>query len=112
MSEDKIIRFPGAAAKGAGAQASKPGASLPPLPPEMGKAAMEQAAKLAASMSEDQQKALGLIMSGASFVLVALKPTEDGCDFFTALHGDAADLRNAQPHLAGVIDRLYARRGL
>ena len=110
MDDDKIIKFPGP--KPAGGQASKPGAKIPDLPPEMGKAAMEQAAKLAQSMSEDQQKALGLIMSGASFVLVALKPTEDGCDFFTALHGDATDLRNAQPHLDGVIARLYSRRGI
>ncbi len=100
MSDDKILRFPG------------PGRSVPgnaradaPSPPAAGGDPL-------AALSEDQQKAIGLILGGATFVLVAIRPTDRGADFFTALHGDAADLRNAQPHLGGVIDRLFDRRGI
>lgn len=89
---DKIIRFPGRAAKPV---------NEPPAPvtgPD--------------GLDEDQRKAMGCILAGMPFVFVAIKPTDDGADFFTALHGDPTDLRNAQPHLEGVIARLYDRRGL
>ena len=51
-------------------------------------------------------------MSGMDFVLVGIQPTESGADFFTAVHGDARALFNAQPHLAGVIERAYGRKGI
>ena len=47
-----------------------------------------------------------------SFVMIGIKATDRGADFFTAVHGEAADLRNAQPHLDGVIARAYSRKGL
>ena len=63
-------------------------------------------------LSEDQEKAIQLVASGQSFVLVALSPTDTGADFFTAVDGQADDLRNAHGHLPGVIDRLFERRGI
>ena len=36
-----------------------------------------------------------IAMDGMSFVVVGIKPTDSGADFFTAVHGDREDLRNA-----------------
>lgn len=63
-------------------------------------------------LTPDQEKAIGLIISGVSFVFVGMKPTERGADFFTALHGDATDLRNAEDHLPAIISKLYVRKGI
>ncbi|MDW8372107.1 MAG: hypothetical protein RMM29_00460 [Planctomycetota bacterium] len=63
-------------------------------------------------MTEEQRKAIQVILSGLAFVVVGIRPTDSGADFFTAIQGDATDLRNALPHLAGVIERAYARKGL
>ena len=65
-----------------------------------------------AHLSEDQRKALSIVTSGMPFVLVGIKATDSGADFFTALHGEDQDLRNAQSHLSGVIERAYSRKGL
>ena len=62
-------------------------------------------------LSAEQQKAFQVVLSGMSFVCVGIQPTQAGADFFTAVHGELADLRNASPHLAGVIDRAIARKG-
>jgi hypothetical protein len=101
-NSDKVIRFPGSQPKpGSTAQApqsQKPTAASD-LPGEDG-------------LTDDQRKAIQLVLSGLSFVLVAMKPTDRGSDFFTAVHGDAGELRNAQPHLDGVIARAYGRKGL
>jgi hypothetical protein len=96
---DKIIRFPGAARALVTPAAAEPA-------PEAAAAAGPD------GLTDDQRKAVQLVLSGMSFVMVAIKPTERGADFFTAVHGDAAELRNAQPHLDGVIGRAYARKGL
>lgn len=92
---DKIIRFPGAA----GAAKTPPPA---PVAEEKGPD----------GLTEDQRKAVQVVLSGMTFVLVGIKPTERGADFFTAVHGDHTDLRNAQDHLAGVIARAYSRKGI
>ncbi len=64
------------------------------------------------NMSADQEKALQVILSGMSFVCVGIKPTDSGADFFTAVDGEEEELRNALPHLDGVIERAYARKGI
>ena len=64
------------------------------------------------NLTPDQRKAIGVILSGTAFVFIGIKPGESGADFFTALHGEPADLRNAQEHLPGVIQRLYDKRGI
>ncbi len=92
VMSDKIIRFPGLA----------PAAPAPSATPEIG----------ADGLTEDQRKAVQLVLSGMSFVMIGIKATDRGADFFTAVHGEAADLRNAQPHLDGVIARAYSRKGL
>lgn len=92
---DKIIRFPGRQSP-----AEPPTPPAPPAPPGL------------EALSEEQRKALQVILSGMAFVCVGIRPTESGADFYTAVQGDATDLRNALPHLGGVIERAFARRGL
>jgi hypothetical protein len=92
---DKIIRFPGK-------DAGKKGADPKGTPPE----------DALAGLSEEQRKAIGIVLSGTAFVVVGIKPSERGADFFTAVAGDHTDLRNAQPHLAGVIERALSRKGV
>lgn len=106
MSDDpKVIRFPGAAAR-------------PPRPAPVkddtttGELAADAAAVGADGLTDEQRKGIQVILGGMSFVLVGIKPTDRGADFFTAVHGDAADLRNAQGHLDGVIARAFARKGI
>ena len=106
MSDDpKVIRFPGAAAR-----------PPRPAPVKDDKTTGELAADAAAigpdGLTEEQRKGIQVILGGMSFVLVGIKPTDRGADFFTAVHGDAADLRNAQGHLDGVIARAFARKGI
>jgi hypothetical protein len=111
MSDEKIIRFPGGNLAGApqAKRGAKPGA--PAVGSDSG--TLEPPATLdPANLSEDQRKALGIVLSGIPFVLIGIKPTPSGADFFTALGGDAADLRNARDHLDGVIDRAYTRKGV
>ncbi|MBA3686960.1 MAG: hypothetical protein H0W72_17205 [Planctomycetes bacterium] len=120
MSDDeRIIRFPGAKpatpgrpgdARRAGGPPAKgaksdsgglPVPDLPPgVPPEL------------ANLDEDQRKAVSIVLSGMAFVLVGIKPSPSGADFFTAVHGEPADLRNAESHLPGVIERAYTRKGI
>lgn len=96
--DDKIIRFPGAAGKTAGKSAAKASEPAAVTGPD--------------GLSEDQRKAMQIVLSGMPFVAVGIKATPSGADFFTAVHGEAADLRNARDHLAGVIERAMSRKGL
>ncbi len=63
-------------------------------------------------LSEDQEKAVQIVLSGMSFVCIGIKPAGDGADFFTAVHGKREDLLDSAPHLDGVIDRAFKRKGL
>ena len=109
MSSDKIIQFPGARSTKVGAPAAPQpeGALVPPT-----RVDDEPAPPFAGVLSPDREKAIKLIMSGVSFILIGVKPAPTGADFFTALDGDATDLRNAESHLPEVIGRLYERKGL
>ena len=53
-----------------------------------------------------------IVLSGMSFIVIGIKPSGGGADFFTAVQGDPAELRNAQDHLSGVIERAFSRKGL
>lgn len=102
--DDKILQFPGG-----------PKADAKPKGKSKGKAPEESSPPVAVGLdglSEDQRKAMQVVLSGMPFVLIGIKATERGADFFTAMHGEAADLRNAQPHLDGVIERAFARKGI
>jgi hypothetical protein len=105
--DDKIINFPGALGAKPAAQAKLGKAK---------RAGKDEPAEAAAAaidgLSEDQRKAMQIVLSGMGFVLVGLKPTTSGADFFTAVHGEAADLRNASDHFAGVIERALTRKGI
>jgi hypothetical protein len=91
--DDKIIRFPG--------PAKRPKEPTPPATPPGPE-----------GLSEDQRKALGIVAEGMTFVCIGIRPTDRGADFFTAVHGDAGELRNALDHLPGVIERAFARKGV
>lgn len=101
-----IIKFPGVRSTAVGApDGDKPSVveDAKPLPSD---------GRPAIPLNEDQQKAAGIIASGMTFICIGIKPTTSGADFFTALHGDADDLRNAEQELPAVIARLYARKGI
>ena len=102
--DDRIIQFPGMAGKKPTepAKPGRPGKEPPadPVPADL------------AHLSEDQRKAISLVMSGLPFVMIGIKPTPSGADFFTAVHGEAGDLRNASSHLPGVIERALGRKGM
>lgn len=85
--------------------AKAPEQDMKPLP-------SDQKPVMPVNLTTQQQKAIGCIMSGMPFVFIGIKPSDSGVDFFTALHGEDADLRNAQDHLPGVIQRLYVREGI
>ena len=57
-------------------------------------------------------KAMHIIMSGMDFVCIGVRPTDDGADFFTAVADSGDTLRDAEPHLPGVIGRALDREGL
>ena len=86
---DKIIQFPGRS-----------------------QTAPHDESKLEKPSQTEQQKAIDCILSGMAFVFVGIKPKDTGADFFTALHGDGTDLRNAEDHLPAVIHRLFVRKGI
>lgn len=67
------------------------------------------------SITDDQKKAINLILSGMPFISIAMretfseddKETATGCDYLTSMGGDKNVLRNAKQHIEGVIMRLY-----
>lgn len=99
--DEKILQFPGAG--------KRPEAAA--KPPAKGDKA-EKPVVGADGLTDDQRKAMQIVLSGMPFVLIGIKPTGGGADFFTAVSGEATDLRNAQDHLGGVIDRAFARKGI
>ena len=103
MNDDKIIQFPGA-----NKTANKSTKAAPPTPAE-NTTVMPPGLE---GLNEDQRKALQVVLSGMTFVLVGIKPTERGADFFTSVHGDSSELRNACDHLPGVIERAFDRKGI
>lgn len=103
--DDRILQFPGQGGRKPPTEPAKPRRAAKDAPPPSVPTDLAQ-------LSEDQRKALSLVMSGLPFVIVGIKPTESGADFFTAVHGDAGDLRNASSHLPGVIERAFGRKGI
>jgi hypothetical protein len=101
--DEKILQFPGAGKRPEGAK--------PPAKTEKNDK-NDQPVVGPDGLNDDQRKAMQIVLSGMPFVLVGIKPTASGADFFTAVSGEAADLRNAQDHLGGVIDRAFARKGI
>lgn len=97
--DDRLIRFPGA----------KPAPTPAAKRPEPATPDSDQGLD---ALDEDRRKALSVIMSGMPFVCIGVQPTATGADFFTSLGGDTAELAKAQPHLDGVIERLFRRRGI
>lgn len=94
--DDRVLRFPGSRPAPAAPAEAEPSAR-PPDP---------------ADLDEDRRKAISVILSGMPFVCIGIQPSATGADFFTSLGGDTAELAKAQPHLDGVIDRLFHKRGI
>jgi len=67
-------------------------------------------------MPEQILKAMGLLQGALAgdlaVIVIAVRPADTGADFYTAIHGDPTDLRNARDHLDGVISRAYSRAGI
>jgi hypothetical protein len=106
---------------GTGPTERVPAPAVPDLPPAVSLPSGERVPVVA--VSEQQRKAIELILSGMPYVLVACRETVDGrrakpgetatgCDFLTTLDGNREVLRNAKEHLPGVIDLLYGRSGI
>jgi hypothetical protein len=98
---DKVIRFPGPEGlPGAGDEREQPvsgeGDGSLGIP----------------GLSADQEKALRIAMDGMSFVIVGIKPTGSGADFFTAVHGKRGELADAAPHLDGILQRALEKLGV
>lgn len=104
--DDKILRFPGANTRPA-EKSSGPNRKTPE--PSLGSTTATPGPD---GLTEDQRKAMQIVLSGMSFVVIGIKPSGGGADFFTAVQGDPAELRNAQDHLSGVIERAFSRKGL
>ena len=103
--DDKILRFPGANTRPV-EKSGRPNLKTPEPRPTPTVAAGPD------GLTEDQRKAMQIVLSGMSFVVIGIKPSGGGADFFTAVQGDPAELRNAQDHLGGVIERAFSRKGL
>ena len=103
--DDKILRFPGANSRPV-EKNGRPNSKAPE--PTLS----STAAPGPDGLTEDQRKAMQIVLSGMSFVVIGIKPSGGGADFFTAVQGDPAELRNAQDHLSGVIERAFSRKGL
>jgi hypothetical protein len=116
MADNKIISFPGSHRPATAGAKDRPGADQAGTDQAgAGKAGADKPKAAPAALgafTAEQIKAIQLAQSGMGFVMIAIKPTEGGADFFTAVHGDASELRNAQDHLSGVIDRAFARKGI
>ena len=102
-----IIQFPGCVPKQVGLDEAA--GELPAVPAKPDPAHPQEVTLL---LNAKQQKAVQIIASGMAFVVVGIKPDEGGARFFTSLHGDHTDLRNAEDHLPAVIGRLYQREGV
>ena len=63
------------------------------------------------ALNAAQEKAMQVILSGMSYVVVGVKPSGNGADFFTAVDGEPSDILDALPHLDGVIERAVRRKG-
>lgn len=92
---DKVLQFPGA---------KKP-EEKPPM-------VLKNDKGEEISLNEDQHKALNIILSNMTFILLGLKPIPTGADFFTVIHGDEQVLANAKDSLLMIIDRAYGRKGI
>lgn len=107
---DNIIRFPGLRGNPSPDDPQQPD---PPRlqgdAPPVGRATPPPAAP---RLNPTQEKAIQLVLSGMPFVLVAVRPTDNGADFFTAVAGDATALRNAHDHLPAVIERAMRKHGI
>lgn len=116
MSKDKIIK----GQFGPRPQAGNPNPGDPrqPSPPvsiehaRPGAFAKDTVTGKDVQLTPEQTKAIGLILSGMPYICIGVKPTDTGCDFFTAMEGPEDDLRNCYDSLPGVLQRLYARKNL
>lgn len=63
-------------------------------------------------LTQDQEKAIKMILSGMPFVILGIRPTDTGADFFTAIDGPTQDLRNAAGHIPHIIAQALDRAGL
>lgn len=116
-NDNKIIQFPGV-------RSTKVGATQDPAAPSAVPTELEhisefpkgEAPPLPPEIPADLQKAAHILNSSLngqmSMLIIGIKPSATGADFYTAVHGDETDLRNAADHLAEMITRALHRKGI
>jgi len=61
----------------------------------------------------EQQKALNILNSGVSFVMIGIKPTDTGADFFNAIYfKDKSDISNCIDFLPNIINKACSKKGI
>lgn len=108
---DKIIQFPGVRSTKVGATQDPAAPSDVPAEPQP-----SSDSSTVADIPADLQKAAGILNAAAagqmSMLIIGIKPSATGADFFSAVYGDDTDLRNAADHLAEMLTRALQRKGI
>jgi hypothetical protein len=111
---EKILQFPGAPKKTRERKPKTPPAQAVEMeqttpqrfsPPGDGSLGLP-------GLTQDQEKAVKMILSGMPFVILGIRPTDTGADFFTAIDGPKQDLRNASGHIPHIIAQALDKAGL
>ena len=114
---EKILQFPGTAKKTSRRTSKKPPATkiapaeIPPPAPQRLSPAGDGSLGLP-GLTQDQEKAVKMILSGMPFVILGIRPTDTGADFYTAIDGQTQDLRNASGHIPHIIAQALDKAGL
>lgn len=93
MSDDNIIEFP---------VFKKPEEILQPPKVIDGQIQLSQA----------QQKAVNIVISGMPFIVVGILPTVSGADIFSALGGNKEELIKVYHKLGEILERAYEQENL
>ena len=63
-------------------------------------------------LSQAQQKAVNIVISGMPFIVVGILPTVGGADIFSALGGNKEELIKVYHKLGEILERAYEQENL
>jgi hypothetical protein len=63
-------------------------------------------------LSQAQQKAMNIIISGMPFVVIGIYPIRNGADIFSSLGGNKEELIKAYDKLGEILERAYEKENL
>lgn len=95
MSEDNVIMFPGV-------KKNDEEVLIPPPQIENGQIILSQA----------QQKAMNIVVSGMPFIVIGILPTGNGADIFSSLGGNKEELIKVYNKLGEILERAYEKENL